>query len=365
MYTEEQKKQFSQILENIGASLDIPESKYEQAVARYRSVGNWLDANDSTLHIHKPVIYPQGSFRLGTVVKPLNNRDEYDIDLVCHLEIDKRNVAQSDLIKMVGDRLRENEAYKKMLQPGRRCWTLDYANEFHMDILPAIPDYVTLNDSILITDKKLRSWQHSNPKGYARWFISRMQVAFTNRRMILAETMRKANVEEVPEYMVRTPLQRTVQILKRHRDIYFDGKDNEPISIIITTLAGHLYDNEEDLYEALTNIVHGMSQPQPLKGEHGEYYIPNPTNSKENFADKWKENPALPLAFFTWLGQLKADMETAIEQSDLSGLKEALGPIFGVGVVGTVIAKLEPVQAKSKTPPEVIFSSKPNNPWAR
>lgn len=362
MYVEAQKQQFSKILANIADSLDIPESRYKEAVSRYETIGKWLDANDSKLHIYKPTIYPQGSFRLGTMNKPISDSDEYDIDLVCNLEINKDNITQAQLKEMVGARLKENETYRKMLEEGRRCWTLDYANEFHMDILPAIPDYERLNDCILITDKKLREWQKSNPKGYARWFIDRMRAIFEKRKIALAESMR-ANIEYVPDWKVRTPLQRSVQILKRHRDIYFNGKDNKPISIIITTLAGQAYQNEADLSDTLFNIINGMTNPKNIKGQYGGYYIPNPTNSAENFADKWNEDENLPKAFFSWLGQLKADMETAIEQRDLSGVKESLGPIFGAGVVGTTIAKLAPARPKSKTYPEVKVSN-PDKPWS-
>ncbi len=362
MYTDAQKQQFSKIFANIADSLDIPESRYKEAVSRYESTGKWLDANDSKLHIYKPTIYPQGSFRLGTMVKPINDADEYDIDLVCHLEINKENITQAQLKQMVGVRLKENETYRKMLEEGRRCWTLDYANEFHMDILPAIPDYERLNDCILITDKKLREWQKSNPKGYARWFVDRMRAIFEKRKMALAELMR-ANIEDVPDWKVRTPLQRSVQILKRHRDIYFNGKDFKPISIIITTLAGHAYQNEAELFDALFSIVNGMTNPKNIKSQYERYYIPNPTDPDENFADKWNEDENLPKAFLAWLGQLKADLETAIQQRDLSEIKKSLGQVFGAGVVGTALEKLEPARAKSKTYPKVKISS-PDKPWA-
>ena len=367
MYVESQKQQFSKILANVADSLDIPESRYKEAVSRYEIIGKWLDANDSKLHIYKPTIYPQGSFRLGTMTKPISDGDEYDIDLVCHLEINKDNITQAQLKEMVGARLKENETYRKMLEEGRRCWTLDYANEFHMDILPAIPDYARLNDCILITDKKLKLWQKSNPKGYARWFVERMRAIFEKRKMVLAESMR-ANVEDVPDWKVRTPLQRSVQLLKRHRDIYFNGKDDKPVSIIITTLAGQSYQNEADLFDALFSIIDGMTDSKNIKNQYVKYYIPNPTNPEENFADKWNEDESLPKAFLAWLVQLKADMETAIEQRDLSELKEALGPIFGVGLVGTAIDKLKPVSAKSKTYTNVKMSTpekpNPDKPWS-
>ena len=360
---EEQKRQLNLLLRGIAELLDIPDSKYEEAVRRYEAVGKWLDADDSPLHIYRPTIYPQGSFRLGTMIKPINDGDEYDIDLVCHLEIDKKNVTQEQLKQMVGDRLKKSETYKKILDECRRCWTLNYANEFHMDILPAIPDYEKLNDAILVTDKKLRNWQHSNPKGYARWFAERMKVIFQQRRIALAESM-KANVETIPDYKVRTPLQRAIQILKWHRDVYFKNKDNKPISIIITTLAAQSYKNEADIFDAITNIVNIISDVKHLKNAGSSYYIPNPVNPDENFADKWNENPALPLAFFKWLEQLKVDFGTASSQRDIYKIAESLSTAFGADIVERSLEKYGSSVKPAKTYPEVTFSAKPNKPWA-
>ncbi len=131
--------------------------------------------------------------------------------------------------------------------------------KFHMDILPAIPDdynwliqlgvpYVFARYAICITDKDRwhldPDWPRSNPKGYAGWFRQRMITVFESQRKFLAEQLR-ANIEDVPDYKVKTPLQRAIQILKRHRDIMFaNDPDGMPISIIISTLAAHAYNNE-------------------------------------------------------------------------------------------------------------------------
>jgi hypothetical protein len=361
---DELKQQLSLLLKGIAELLDIPDSKYEDAVRRYEAVGKWLDADDSPLHIYRPIIYPQGSFRLGTMIKPVNDGDEYDIDLVCHMEINKRNVSQEQLKRMVGDRLKQRDIYMKILKEGRRCWTLNYANEFHMDILPAIPDYEKLNDAILVTDKKLQNWQYSNPKAYARWFTERMKVIFQKRKVALAESMR-ANVEAVPDYKVRTPLQRAVQILKWHRDVYFKNKDNKPISVIITTLAAQSYQNEADIFDAITNIVNVISDVKNLKNiGGGYYYIPNPVNPDENFADKWNENSALPVAFFGWLEQLKTDFGTASSQRDIYKIAESLSPAFGEDIVEKSLEKYGSSAKPAKTYPEVTFSAKPNKLWA-
>ena len=67
----------------------------------------------------------------------------------------------------------------------------------------------------------------------------------------------QAEVEDVKRRKVKTPLQRVVQILKRHRDIKFadDNSGNKPISIIITTIAGRLYEEEDKLAELTKRLL--------------------------------------------------------------------------------------------------------------
>ena len=115
MLTNEIKTQFNEILEEIGNNLDISETQYKFAVQSYQAVGKWLADEKSLLSPYKPEILPQGSFLLGTMIKPVNDSDELDVDLVCKLEGKKANWAQYHLKKIVGDRLKENKTYKEMV----------------------------------------------------------------------------------------------------------------------------------------------------------------------------------------------------------------------------------------------------------
>jgi len=157
------EKQYSEFLLQYAEGLDIPPSKYQQAVQRYEAVGKWLsnESYDDCDGI-EPIIYPQGSFRLGTVIRPMKNSKEgdYDIDLVCELPIKKSSTQPEKIKKLVGDRLKEHGTYQSMLdKEGRRCWTINYAEEddigFHLDVLPSIPERIDYNNmAIAITHKK-------------------------------------------------------------------------------------------------------------------------------------------------------------------------------------------------------------------
>lgn len=332
------KIQLSKLLTKTAAALDIPESVYEDAVLKYEDVGEHLAADDSELNQFTPEIYVQGSFRLGTVVRPITDADEYDIDLVCQLAIAKDQTSQANLKKIVGDRLKKREDLAKILKPSRRCWLLEYSPEdhapaFHMDVLPSIPNIERPPSAILLTDTELKLWQKSNPIAYANWFYERMKVIFLEKRAMLAEAL-NAKVEEVPEWQVKTPLQTAVQILKRHRDIHFQHRqDVKPISIIITTLAARAYRNQADVYEALTGIVQDIEgnwgKPNYVENRNGRWWVANPVDPDENFADKWNEYPERREAFFQWVKKVRADFSSAARKPTLDEAANEMSPLLG------------------------------------
>src|SRR5579884_4240911 len=87
-------ERYSDFLAQISDEIDIPDSLYEEATVTYQEVGVWLADEKSELARYSPEIYPQGSFRLGTVVKPVNTKCDYDIDLVCRLDLAKEATSQ-------------------------------------------------------------------------------------------------------------------------------------------------------------------------------------------------------------------------------------------------------------------------------
>lgn len=294
-------------LRNLAVALDIPPSLYEEAVLRYTDVAAWLSAPDSPLAQYDPEIYPQGSFRLGTMVRPFFRPDEFDIDLVCRLVIPKERTTQAELKDGVGGRLRAAAELAEILEEQRRCWRLQYPGQFHLDVLPAIPNAEGVTESILLTDKELRHWQHSNPIDYANWFFARMGNEFLEEERQRIAKAAGITVEEVPTWRARTALQRAVQILKRHRCAYFKpGDERTPVSIIITTLAAWAYEGERDVYGALTQIAEDM--PRYIECRNGKWWVANPANAEENFADKWNEKPERRAAFLEWLRAVQVDL---------------------------------------------------------
>lgn len=333
--------------------LDIPSSYYEKAKDRYQSMAEWFHRDDSTIVNLDPSVYPQGSFRLGTVIRPLLPSDGYDLDIVCKIEMEKTSASQKQVKVAVGVEVASYSVaqnFKKAPEEGRRCWKQQYQDEvsFHMDILPAVPESsprlfalerlgvptAFAKEMLGITDRESENystvdpnWPSSNPRGYALWFEDRMNVGgiAVERRRELVANLAYASIDEVPAYALRTPLQRVVQLLKRHRDVMFkNDPDGKPISIIITTLAARAYDGEKNIAEAVVNVLEkmkdhvGKSRPR----------IPNPVDPGEDFADRW--TPILEVNFNSWVDQAQRDFRQIFSDLSADNLADAAKHRFSV-----------------------------------
>lgn len=332
-------------LVKIAELLDISPSQYDEAESRYLAVGQFLSACPK-ISPHKPIIYPQGSFRLGTVVKPILEGEDFDVDLVCQLTDPKQIFSPKELKNLIGNRLKEPQYINQLQKEKRRCWELKYhdRSNFHLDIIPAKPDedskkilqeYFSLepdlsNTAISITDN-LRSdyvsysadWPKGNPKAYAVWFENRMSSILQEAKRSYAQR-NNVKIENVPTFKVKTPLQRSIQILKRHRDVQFRNDEDKPISIIISTLSAQSYNNESNLFIALENIVFNMEK-HIKKDADGNDVVLNPVDPRENFADKWEDYPQRRENFYDWLEKVKLDLTLLKSKNSVQEIETLLG----------------------------------------
>lgn len=309
-------------------SLDISELEYQLAVRRYREAGLSLDRHWQGVRGEHTVL-PQGSFPLGTVTRRADG--ELDLDSVVVRDCEKESITQQDLKSDVGKALEDyrdcHEAPRPKLEESDRCWTLTWSG-MHMDVLPTIPDPDSHGQGLLITDKAVRMWQQSDPVGFIAWFHERLAEEQAHERAMLAKSL---NIADVPAWRVKTTLQRAVQILKRHRDVYFtDRPDDRPSSIVITALAALAYPGSGPLFEVVTQIANGL--PEFVRGAHGRWEILNPVQMAENFADTWNTEARRADGFFEWADVVKADLSSLTRRSGLHNSFAEMSRSFGDNV---------------------------------
>lgn len=367
----------------LAESLTISSSLYQQAIERYESISGHLERNGGAVAHLAPRIYSQGSFQLGTVVRPIDKDEGYDLDLACELQTpSKTDQSQQELKDLIGEEVKTYAKQHRMQEPEEkpRCWHLDYRDEvtFHLDIVPALPEDEStkqqlrarvdaelvgfVDTAIAITDtgddnysKRTSNFPKSNPMGYADWF--RTQAA---RRYKDPIELRKA--EQIPSYEWNTPLQTVVQILKRHRDMMFE-KDSEdaPISIIITTLAAQAYECEADLRDALVGIVNRL----PSFADGHTPRIENPVNPDENFADKWApgQKPERMQGYERWREKVQEDVAELGQYLTKDEAGEHFNGAFGTSLKSDAAARIVPVTTVTATPVSKLRHEP--KPWTR
>ena len=330
------------LFDSLSNEISITETMLDRAEISYNALGDYIKSYNKEWDV---VVYPQGSFELGTVIKPLTEDEQYDVDLVVLVKSPKFEA--EELRKSIRELLMSYGRLKGKIEDKKPCIRIQYANssQFHMDVASA-QDTQNQGSSIEISrwdgfDKYY--YDLSNPKGYIEWFKKTMKFELVEKR-ILYEAQANTEIEELKLSRSRTPLQKAIQILKRHRDIFFNEKENaenRPSSIIITTLCAKIYEeiygtfDMKNIYLTVVNILKNF-QKCIVMDEQGEYYLENPSNINENFLKKWKDNPDLVQAFYEWMIQAQKDIvknpEAFIEE-DPQELRKVLNESLGAKVV--------------------------------
>lgn len=355
------KLEVAEALEAICQSLELTEAQFLQAQERYEGVGSWLDRAETPL-LRDLVIYLQGSTAIGTTVRPID-RNEHDVDLIARCPDVSPRVSPSAVKQAIGERLRRNPHYARILQEKSRCWRLRYANEFHMDITPAIPNPDCPYGGEFVPDKELKVWSPSNPKGYRRLFERRASLSPSVPLTLRLPEGLRAEVEKYPRLGgPKGILRRVVQIAKRHRDHYFAERDPAfaPISVILTTLASRsyercvrtgAYDNEFDF---LCDVVAGMPlfiETRSTSDNRRLWFVWNETTQGENFAEKWNKDPRLEKEFRQWHGKALDDLRRLLATDGRDGLSASLRRSFGRApaerALATMTQRLSTARSKS------------------
>lgn len=320
------------LLARIAQKLELDPTRRAKMEKAYKAVSDWLDMDEGIFKDLKIDIYPQGSVRIYTTVKPIRG-DNFDLDIVLHIYHLYSLYTSQQIKRELIRRLKENGNYEKMLEEKNRCARLNYAEKFHMDILPGCIISTYNPNEINVPDKRSKDWTPTNPKDFADWFLEiankvdspllegYFQKAFSERIMLKAET------EDLPDesFYTRKPLQRAVQLIKRRRDIYFEQiPEYKTSSIILTTLAAQLYNGENTIYSTIDNILNKIIQK--IKS-NGRLKVLNPVMPEEDFSEKWEEEPELYRHFKKFVKDFYINWQ--ILQQDLSKSAGTYDVLFG------------------------------------
>ncbi len=342
--------------------IDITPTMYFNAVEKYMQLARYLSDNGIEAEI-----YPQGSFALGTVVRPIMKGDDaaYDLDFVCQVRDYKNTLSPTELRNKVLKILQDSKLYDRNLKIYEECFTIEFADidgvGFSIDIVPAVAESAetiarlvtkTVRQDLVETaiaipkqEHNQYSWLTNNPLGYKVWF-DEINGRFNEtskieyRQKLLEENRHVfSSIQEIPEDLERSSLQRVIQILKFHRDVYYSFKTNgdemKPISAIINTIVAKIAANAVshiNVFELLQYVLEELAvyaEQQTLdeirfaakydnrslilkKG--ASWVICNPANPEDNLANQWTDITAK--TFFMWVEAVRNDLIGSLQLPD-------------------------------------------------
>ena len=203
----------------------------------------------------------QGSYALDTLIKPVDDNDEYDADIQIVMNPNPK-WEPKDYVLAINRTLGNNQTYADKRRLKTRCVTVDYAGDFHLDVVPR----VTIRGKHYVCNRHENKFEETDGNGYREWFNKKNRITGGN-------------------------LKKVVKLLKYLRD---HKNSLTAKSILLTTLAGYMI-NESDQGTAAVSTVADtlgtvLSRMDNYLQRHSNMpEIKNPVLPTENFNRHWDQ----------------------------------------------------------------------------
>ena len=208
---------------------------------------------------------PQGSYAHKTIIKPVKENDEFDADLIVLIK-DKDfdpNEFKTDYVHNIHQIFKNDGNYAGKVKKGTRCATIDYAGDFHLDLVPCIE----CDEDFYICNGKDKVYEKTDGEGYKDWLMEKNSIIGNNN------------------------FRKVTRLLKFLRD----HKDNFTVkSILLTTLLGQrVCDNDkgsEDFVDLPTSLKTISNRLNCFLQNH--VFMPtvsNPVMPCEDFNRHWDD----------------------------------------------------------------------------
>jgi Second Messenger Oligonucleotide or Dinucleotide Synthetase domain/Adenylyl/Guanylyl and SMODS C-terminal sensor domain len=150
--------------------VNLSQARVDQLDDRVAAVEKALRAEAELGPLIESLI-PQGSYAQRTIIDPTGNH-EFDADVLLKL-VEQTEWEAKDYVAHVYAAFARLSTYRDMVRRRTRCVVVDYANEFHIDVVP----YIRRGDSGYITNRKDNVFELTNPEGFTEWLDKQDRVA--------------------------------------------------------------------------------------------------------------------------------------------------------------------------------------------
>lgn len=361
------------VLSRGAGSLDITPTMFKEATSHYEAVGEFLGNNGIEADVS-----PYGSILTGTVVRPYSENDDayFDIDVL----VDRtgrlpRSASPGEARRQIERVLLGSDRYGEMTSTCEECETVEFVSNgieggFRLDLstcvgTPGDPRAAGAHakKTVALAWKDPDEWHGSNPRGLCDWFLERNErFAAAGRASRKAEILKGSkglfnSIEEVPDLLDRSSMQKAVQVLKRSRDEFYSrcgADERKPASCVVMVVVGYLSEELRD-NAAVSGFLLKFAERAcaMLSVGPGPKTLANPVYN-ENMVESWDD--ADFQLFSAWT------QDVARNVVDLRDGTHAKRSAAAEAVFGERIGKKALPAAIATAAPTIVTPSKP---WAR
>lgn len=251
---------FDQFLANV---VNLNQTRLDLLDARVGAIAKELQDDQTIGPMYQDHI-PQGSWPHRTIIRPVDDFDEFDADFLLLLH---ENADWSEQPKVYLQQLRaafkRSSTYTDMVRKKNRCVRIGYANDCHIDVVPHL---VLPDGRQVIVNYADNAFEETNPQGFTDWMKEKDDITQGN-------------------------LRRVIRLMKYVRD--FKNTFSCP-SVILTTLLGQraqVFDaaaRYADVPTALVSLLEDLTAW--LSMYPSMPYIGDPSCLTTSFNHRWRDD---------------------------------------------------------------------------
>ena len=274
------------------STVNLKQYRLDQLDSRVTAITNAFKKDAEMGHRYKEHL-PQGSWAHKTIISPVTAYDEFDADILLHLENNPDwNDNPKIYLQQVRAAFKRSNTYKDKLLRKNRCVRISYANDCHVDVVPA----VTLDDGRqVIICYRDNTFEDTNPVGFADWMKERDDITGGQ-------------------------LRRVIRLLKWLRD--FKNTFSCP-SVILTVMLGgrvQFWDTQSAYADVPDTLVHMLEALDNwLSTYPGSPPLDDPSCPGVSFSHRWDD----PVVIANFKSKIADYAQWAREAYDLHGVDDA------------------------------------------
>jgi hypothetical protein len=280
-------------------SVNLNQTRLNLLSQRIASIEAFL-AGDEVFALHMTEVVPQGSFALGTIIKPVGTKD-FDADILVPIN-EVEGWGAADYIQKLYEAFGRSPVYKSMRSRKKRCVTIDYSGDFHVDVVP----YVTRSGETYVANRATDTFERAAPDDFTAWFEAKDRVTHGN-------------------------LVKVVRLLKYLRD--HKGRYVVPSVTLAAAVASvvdeHVGQDDVDAYRTTAGTLRAVSDALVdlmVSSPVSPPYIADPGTGR-NLADRWK--PANYQTFRDRFSVYAATIAGACDETDHDASIQIWRSLFG------------------------------------